>query len=171
MGLWLVSSTAAAAFAVINLWVGKGIPWFMLPHVAVAVVTLKFSHRLYEPLPSMMPMNKRAALATSVGSGIIVGVIGLTLTGWHAVLQGTPILPGDRKHAPLLFQCAYSLVAVTAAGPIEEAAVRGGIQLRMQRVLAPMWTETIASAVFVLMHSTRLACTSEMRSSAGPSVR
>jgi len=81
---------------------------------------------------------------------------GLFATGWDHILTGTATLGGDSLSASPSFRLQYSLVMPAAAGILEEATLRGIMQLRTERYVGSMPSQLLAGLLFIVAHGQQM---------------
>jgi len=154
----VVVYTCIAFLAQINFRIGAGTPWFVIPALAITWGTLVLADKAFRAGPPSSSASTFALLMICGAISICLGAIALAFMS-AAIRAGQMTLtegPGAR-----LLNLAKALTILVAAGPIEEAAVRGLMQLRLQKVMHPLWAEVLADTVFVLGHLPRLAIPGE----------
>jgi hypothetical protein len=147
---------------VINLRTGAGIPWFPVVAVGISLATLRLCDQGYQPLPTVVPPPRGLWVIASI-LGVCLAALGLVLMDSNDFRAGRITLPGDMDTAASpLFRLMTSYTKVMSAGPVEEGAIRGLVQLGLQKMIKPLWAETIADFQFVLIHGMRLANPAEL---------
>jgi membrane protease YdiL (CAAX protease family) len=153
----LAASVAIYVPPELNLRTGPEVVWFPLPTLFIAVVVLAQVENRRAPI-SLVVQGRSPGVWVRVGVLVpVVAAVGLFLSGWDRVLEGSSTLIGDEKVAPPLFQAAYSLVAGIAAALVEEAAVRGLFQLRTKPVIGEGFSQFGALVIFLALHGSAVA--------------
>lgn len=148
-----VLSVITTIFSEINRLSSPNVPWFPIPMLAVALLSVYLCQRL----------NTRTQVAgssgafrklVSVGALALFGIVvtGLYLSGWDAIRSGQIRLSGDSLDAPTLFQNIFSVITGLVSGLTEEAAIRGVVQLSIVGSLGSIRAQFVAGAVFILLH-------------------
>jgi membrane protease YdiL (CAAX protease family) len=149
-------------FALVNVNASPTVPWFLLPSAGVCFYAVVLGNYLCK--------RKKIATRISLASSffmLILGVVGLlllslALTRWYGYHFIQIALPGDKFAASNGMRAFISLAKLGAAGPIEEAAVRGAVQLRVQKVIGIYPAEVLAGVVFIALHFDRLSLGGEL---------
>jgi membrane protease YdiL (CAAX protease family) len=152
----IVGSTLVHAVPLLNLRLRTDVIWFPLP-LLVFSATFLWLISAQRPAEGERSHASRRwlAFATCVLSlGLII--FGLLLTGWDSVVSGAASLSGDAQHGSNVFRSWYSLVVPAAAGIVEEAALRGLIQLKLQSELGSAWSQALTGLIFVAMHGSEI---------------
>lgn len=165
--IWSAFAIVASTFLIgvfvrINLLSGAGVPWFIVPALVVSFGVVKLSCRWF-PVQSAAekPTVRKAVLMCLAVTVMMFVITGLLMSGLPVKIDQL-ILPGDLEAAPLLFRNAKSLTLLVTAGLIEEAVIRGAVQLRLQKTVRPLWAELLAGIGFVLMHANRFGTPGEL---------
>ena len=149
----VAAAVALGILEAINAFITPETPWFVGPAALIAFVMVS---RYGATVPTESPsLGSKNATFVSVGTGLLIGALGVWLTGWENLTHGVVKLPGDQLPAPDLRPVIAATSFVSAAFT-EEAAVRGGIQLRLQATLGSYRAEALADVTFVLLHALRL---------------
>jgi membrane protease YdiL (CAAX protease family) len=154
----LVASCAIWVPILINLRVDSSVPWFPVVVLPIGFIILKRSDRWYQAMPVVRPVSMWLCLPISLA----LAGLSLSLSGVDALQAGRLRLPGDADIAPGMFRAVESLTLLASAGLLEEAAIRGRVQLALQSVIRPVWAEVIAAIEFLLIHGSRLTERSEL---------
>ena len=144
----------------LNTLFGDAFPWFIAPALALSLAVLTGSRRWYEPLPSVKPPSTAKCVLASVFLGMAIAAVTLlseALLLHDAFKHGRIALPGDQYSTTVAIQTGVSLTVPVMAAFYEEAGVRGALQLRLQHVIGPLWSEILAGTVFVLLHGIIIA--------------
>jgi membrane protease YdiL (CAAX protease family) len=163
--LWGVAVALGGSFAIAvlvrsNTYVLPGIPWFLLPVVVLCLILLGRSEPGKPPVP---PGSKSwNAVWISVALVIALSVVATVFTGLPQISAGTARLPGDAIEGTPLFRALASFAFVAGGAIVEEAAVRGQVQLRLSQLASPVLAEAIADVLFVLLHFLRFGAPGEM---------
>lgn len=158
VGAVLAISAANAlmeAGRLINLLTGPAIPWYTLFAFGLSLATLRWCDNGYEPL-STGQSSRRRALMIALLLGVGLAALGLILTAHAPLRAGRVALPGEAEPAPIFFHLAASYTKAGTAGLVEEAVIRGLVQLGLQTTIKPRWAEIIAGLEFVLLHGSQL---------------
>ena len=156
------ASLIVEAIRLANLRADPETPWFTVIAVATSLTTLKLCELGYRPLPTVQRPPFRLSLAISLIIAMCLAAVGVMLTNSGALHAGRIALPGDADPAPPLFRAATAYSYFGTAGLIEEAAIRGLVQLGLQATIRPRWAELVAGLQFVLIHGSRLGTPGEV---------
>ena len=149
-----------ALLVLLNTRIADAFPWFIAPALAVSLVALTGSRRWYEPLPPVRAPATAKYVLASVLLGMAIAVTALLFDGLHArdaLIHGRIALGGDQYSTTAAVRGGVSLTVPVMAAFYEEAGVRGALQLRLQHVIGPLWSEILAGSVFVLLHGLTIA--------------
>jgi len=95
-------------------------------------------------------IKKETAAMISVAAGLVLGLIAIGGSGWKVSMNG---LPGESlTGAPADLRDVWSFIDLITAAFVEELAVRGWIQFRLQPLIGSAIAELIADFLFVLLH-------------------
>jgi membrane protease YdiL (CAAX protease family) len=134
----------------INLRVDPTTVWFPIPALAVALVIVYFCRwRSSEAEPIRWPRRLEAAVV-AIAAPILIGIVGIMVTGFDAIETGRVTLKGDGISPSPLFQYYYSLFFGLTGGMAEEAATRGIVQRSLVSRLGlwgAQWATTFAFCV------------------------
>lgn len=162
VGAIAVAASASMFFAVLgelNSRILPGLPWGAVAALAVSVgvsLVIGIGRRgNCEGVSRIHAGFTYAAVATLVGF-LGVGLNYLQTDTWSASLPGDKLFPtSDARNF-------YSLAVFVSSAFVEESAVRGCIQLKLQPVLGAGKSEVLASVVFALLHADRFATWEEV---------
>ena len=146
----------------VNLRLAPDVPWFVIPALVIAVGTVLASKHWCKVIEKSPAWPVWQSLLTSVLIAVAMTVFAIATMGMAALRSGQWSLPGDLDAAPGSWRIAKALTNLFTAGLIEEAAMRGGVQLRLQRAVGPIWSELIAGLEFVLLHGFRFSTAGEL---------
>jgi membrane protease YdiL (CAAX protease family) len=133
-----------------NLDFDSEMPWFVGVALLISLFTAWSCTLGYQPQPVRRTLPAGRALIVSVLAGVALAAVAALAMG---MLHGAhPTVPGDADPAPRLFRLATVFTDVGTAGLIEEPAIRGLVQLGLQRVMRPAWAELLADSEFILLH-------------------
>lgn len=154
-------AVAASVFiyvlAELNLRLHPQSLWFPAPVIFVAIVMLMKIENRIAGLPIAPPCCSSRIWARVGALVLAVTALGLLLSGWDQILDGSISLRGDHKPAPRLFQAAFSFVIGLAGALVEEAAVRGLFQLRVKPAVGEAFSQSGALVIFLALHGTAVA--------------
>jgi membrane protease YdiL (CAAX protease family) len=146
----------------LNLLISPDFPWFPAAALSISFGIIKWSARWYQPSPVTRHLSRWRVTASCVVVSVVLAVFALVLMDADMLRTGRLSLPGDVYAAPTLFRNAESFTLLASAGLIEEAAIRGAVQLGLRNVMPSPWGEAIAGIEFVLIHATRFATRGEL---------
>jgi membrane protease YdiL (CAAX protease family) len=143
-----------------NLDLDSDVPWFVGVALLISLGTAWSCAQAYQAAEERRTLPARRALIVSVLAGVaLAGVAALGMGMLHGV---HPTLPGDADPAPRPFRLATAFTDLGTAGLMEEPAIRGLVQLGMQRVMRPACAELLADAEFILLHFLNFAKPGEL---------
>jgi membrane protease YdiL (CAAX protease family) len=136
-----------------NALIAPDFPWFVLPVILIVVAVVNW----YGVVPEGVPVALRTAPAaiTSVGFGLLLGGLGIWLTGLDNLRHGLTSLPGSQLAAPQDLREVVFVISLLSAAFTEEAVIRGRVQLRLQTVMTARGAEILSDCVFVALHAFR----------------
>jgi len=138
-----------------NLDLDSDVPWFVAVALLISLFTAWSCTEGYQPERARRTLPARRGLILSVVAGVALAAVAALGMG---MLHGVhPTLPGDADRAPKFFRLATVFTDVGTAGLMEEPAIRGLVQLGLQRVMRPAWAELLADAEFILLHFLKFA--------------
>lgn len=138
------------AIAEFNLAVGTSSIWFPLPVLCVAAAMLALVEQGQRR--RSLRSNASQVLVRLIPLVALVATLGLMLSGFDRVVDGSIALRGDSRAASNEFKIAYSFVIGVAAAMIEEAGVRGLFQFRAKEIVGETCAHIGASIVFLALH-------------------
>jgi membrane protease YdiL (CAAX protease family) len=154
VGLAVFAAFLVAFFVHLNARISPGFPWFLLPVGITILVAWRSVFRAGKAEHNNAMVGRWGVFA-SIASIAFVGVVVLGLMSLQ-VRSGSDLrLPGDTFAAPPFFQFFASLVILTSAAFVEEIAVRGLLQYRLQSQMPVIASEMVADTVFVGLHFLR----------------
>lgn len=138
----------------INAVVFPQLYWFVLPLIVFCWKFFEWS-KPSEHLPASIRLAGEQAMVISVVVGLALGLFALALSGSELSISGLHghLLEG----APDGLRMTWSFFDLISAAFVEEAAVRGWFQLRLQTLVRTIFAESIADVFFVLLHVLRFA--------------
>jgi hypothetical protein len=141
----------------LNIQAGSSVPWFAVFAVAVSLVTLRLCDKGYQPVRMITSARRLRWVMIALLFGVLLALLALGLMDSSALRAGRVTLPGDiHVTTSPVFRTVASYTKAFAAGPIEEGAIRGLVQLGLTRTIEPRWAELIADGELVLSHGSRL---------------
>jgi hypothetical protein len=151
----IVGSVAIAFFARLNGHVLQGIPWFLVTTAitCLAIVRRSTFRRLSNPVALQPP----ALVLISAGLTLALAAVAIAVTGLPNVMAGMTRLPGDAVPGSPLFQGLVSFSAVAGAAFVEEGAIRGQVQSRLQIYVSPRRAEILSDVLLVFLHVLRFS--------------
>jgi membrane protease YdiL (CAAX protease family) len=158
--LAIIGSFAVAFFARLNARILSSLPWFLATAAIVCLLVVRSSVFRKSTVPVVL--NGARAWWLSLGLAAALGIAAVVLSGLLQPLAAEIRLPGDRMPGTALFRALASLAIFASAAFVEEAAVRGQVQSRLQELLPPAAAEVIADVLFVLLHFLRFATPGEV---------
>ncbi len=150
---------AVAAHAVLGALIGIGVVvgvgawWPVLVGLVVSMTVAMVWAR--DGDPDHRVLRGLGALAATIAAAVSLGLLAVFLSDAVPSLAGQRSLPGDGLGGDAMYRAAVSVAFLLSAGVIEEVAVRGGIQFRLQGVIGVVWAEVVAGFTFVALHALR----------------
>jgi membrane protease YdiL (CAAX protease family) len=147
-------SLAIAVLPRLNVVIFPQLYWFVLPVAVLCWKFLSWSKSSEYVLGSISLAGEQAAVI-SVIAGLTLALLALVLSGNELSISGLPgtSLQGASDGLRLM----WSFFDLVSSAFVEESAVRGWIQLRLQRIVRTVYAELAADALFVLLHILRFA--------------
>ena len=157
------ANVCVEAARLVNMRTGAEIPWFALAAVVVSITALRLCDKGYQTPPPLGWPRRYLWIAAALIFGAGLAALGLFLQDSDALRAGRVSLPGDEDPtAPLQFRMVTNYTKALDAGPIEEAPLRGLVQLGLTPTIGSLWAEVIAGLEFVLLHGSKLTNPGEL---------
>ncbi|MEZ5512448.1 MAG: CPBP family intramembrane glutamic endopeptidase [Steroidobacteraceae bacterium] len=150
--LMVAGSAVVNGIVRLNEWANSETVWFPVPLLAFAAISVWVAHSKQSETRSILEavwISWRWILSAA----LFVALLGLGLTGIDQIVRGAATLVGDLYSAPPHFRTICSLSIGAASGLVEESIVRGYIQLPLEKLIRPAFSQGIAAAVFVGVHA------------------
>lgn len=147
----IAASAAINLLVIVNQKIGDEIVWFPIGALLLSAALLasieQFGSNTSTPDRLGFKLWALVLLLTAV-----VSLIGLLLTGWDHVLNGSVALDGDALDESQVFRTSVSLFIPAAAGIVEEATLRGLLQRRVETVTGSIAALMLTGIAFVALH-------------------
>lgn len=150
---------AVAAHAVLGALIGIGVVvgvgawWPVLVGLVVSMTVAMVWAR--DGNPAHRTLRGFRAVAATIVAALTMGALAVFLSDVDPSMAGQRFLPGDVLGGDAMYRAAASVAFLLSAGVIEEVAVRGGIQFRLQGVIGVVWAEVVAGFTFIALHAMR----------------
>lgn len=145
----IIASTLVHVFPSLNEGVDSKFIWFPLPTIGLASC---LTYLVYRAGSSSRSVLKKDTWIIVVISAACVMSVGLILTGWNQVTDGTAVLAGDHRMGSAAFRMWFSLIVPVSAGAVEEGTLRGLLQLRARRYIGGAFSQVLTGIVFIAFH-------------------
>ena len=149
-GCAVLGSIGIHLFAAVNSK-DPSVIWYPLPTLLISIaVAFGIERRLRQQSTSTFSPQVWLLLALFT---VLCASLGVYLMGWTNLTEGRVLLAGELKYVPGTFRQLYPFVIGVSAGFIEEAVVRGLLQLPVERHIGRFAAQALATAVFIGVHA------------------